>query len=105
MAAALATADLISDEEVTAIISFEEAARHDAESTSTSGAERKMPLVAEALGYLGGAFVAVGGSCLWVVTGPTSLPVGVSVFLLPLPLPELRVAHCLTSKSMTPCVA
>ena len=54
------SADLISDEEVTAIISFEEAARHDAESTSTSGAERKMPLVAEALGYLGGAFVAVG---------------------------------------------
>ena len=53
-------ADLISDEEVAAIISFEEAARHDAASTSTSDAERKMPLVAEALGYLGGAFAAVG---------------------------------------------
>ena len=54
------SANLISDEEVAAIISFEEAARRDAASTSTSGAERKMPLVAEALGYLGGAFAAVG---------------------------------------------
>ncbi|MGB0822439.1 MAG: hypothetical protein ACPGR3_07735, partial [Ilumatobacteraceae bacterium] len=50
------SANLISDEEVAAIISFEDAARRDAASTSTIGAERKMPLVAEALGYLGGAF-------------------------------------------------
>ena len=54
------SANLISDEEAEAIISFEEAALRDSASTSTSDAERKMPLVAEALGYLGGAFAAVG---------------------------------------------
>jgi uncharacterized membrane protein len=54
------SANLISDEEAAAIISFEEAALRDSASTSTSDAERKMPLVAEALGYLGGAFAAVG---------------------------------------------
>ena len=43
------SANLISDEEVVIIISFEEAARRDAASTSTSGADRKMPLVVEAL--------------------------------------------------------
>lgn len=55
------SAGLISDDDVASIIAFEAEAQQDHNSeVSTPEAERRLPLVAEALGYLGGMLAAVG---------------------------------------------
>ena len=56
------TAGLLSDDEVQAIISFEQSNEIAASETdhNTSRNERGIPLIAEALGYLGGLLAAIG---------------------------------------------
>jgi uncharacterized membrane protein len=56
------SAGLLSDDEVQAIISFEQSSEITAGETdhSTPRNERGIPLIAEALGYLGGLLAAIG---------------------------------------------